>query len=129
MYLLKTGTIATAFAYLVLAAVISILINALNQVLFPKRNQPPVVFHWVPWLGSAIEYGMDPFKFYSRNRQKASALIFFLRYSQLRKISMETSLHLFCLAVQQQYASAAGVTTSSLTASSKMFLLRKFTIR
>lgn len=72
MYFLETGTIATVFSYLVLAAVISILLNVLNQILFPKRNQPPVVFHWVPWLGSAIEYGMDPFKFYSRNRQKAS---------------------------------------------------------
>lgn len=37
--------------------------NLIRQRFFPNTKEPPVVFHWLPWLGSAISYGRDPFKF------------------------------------------------------------------
>ena len=37
--------------------------NILRQLLFPNTTEPPVVFHWFPWLGSAVTYGKDPYKF------------------------------------------------------------------
>lgn len=51
--------------------VLSILINVLVQVLVPrKKSLPPLVFHWVPIIGSAVTYGMDPYKFFFDCREK-----------------------------------------------------------
>ena len=47
------------------------------------KSRPPEIFHWVPWIGSssdspgltnagsAVSYGMDPYKFMFDNRDKA----------------------------------------------------------
>ncbi|KAK9471879.1 cytochrome P450 [Dipodascopsis tothii] len=50
--------------------VLVVVFNALSQVLFKDPNQPPMVFHWVPWVGSAVTYGMDPYKFFNTNRER-----------------------------------------------------------
>jgi sterol 14alpha-demethylase len=50
--------------------VLSVVINVLNQLLFKNRNEPPLVFHWFPFIGSTITYGMDPPKFFKENRAK-----------------------------------------------------------
>ncbi|KAK9452423.1 cytochrome P450 [Limtongia smithiae] len=50
--------------------VLSVVFNVLQQVLFRNPNQPPVVFHFLPWFGSAVSYGMDPYKFFEDNRKK-----------------------------------------------------------
>ena len=38
--------------------------NVFSQVYLCDRNVPPLVFHWVPIIGSTITYGIDPFKFF-----------------------------------------------------------------
>ena len=53
-------------AFLVLA----VTLNVLQQILFKNPNEPPVVFHWFPIIGSTITYGMDPPRFFHENRQK-----------------------------------------------------------
>ncbi|KAK9247906.1 cytochrome P450 [Lipomyces tetrasporus] len=50
--------------------VVSIVLNVLSQILFRDPNRPPVVFHWIPVFGSAVSYGMDPYKFFEENRKK-----------------------------------------------------------
>jgi hypothetical protein len=50
--------------------VIVILLNVLQQLLFKNPNEPPVVFHWIPFLGSTIRYGIDPYKFFFSCREK-----------------------------------------------------------
>lgn len=40
-----------------------ILLNGAKQVLFRKQKEPPVVFHWLPFIGSAISYGQEPIRF------------------------------------------------------------------
>lgn len=40
------------------------------QLLPRKANQPPVVFHWLPFIGSAVGYGTDPLNFFNRCRDK-----------------------------------------------------------
>ena len=50
--------------------VLAVLLNVLNQVLFRNPNEPPVVFHWIPYLGSTISYGMHPYNFFFANREK-----------------------------------------------------------
>ena len=34
------------------------------------KSIPPEVFHVVPYLGSAVEYGMDPYWFFFSCREK-----------------------------------------------------------
>lgn len=59
--------IAVALAGLV---ALSVLLNTANQVLNKNPNEPPVVFHWFPFVGSTITYGMDPPRFFQENRAK-----------------------------------------------------------
>ena len=47
-----------------------IVLNVLNQLLFKNPHEPPVVFHWVPFIGNTISYGMDPYKFFFACREK-----------------------------------------------------------
>lgn len=49
---------------------ISVVLNVLQQILFKKPNEPPLVFHWFPIIGSTITYGMDPPRFFKENREK-----------------------------------------------------------
>lgn len=45
--------------------------NVVFQKVIPgKANEPPVVFHWFPIIGSAVAYGEDPLYFLSKCREK-----------------------------------------------------------
>nr|ANC28047.1 cytochrome P450 [Polyporus umbellatus] len=50
--------------------ILSIVVNALWQLLPRPKSQPPLVWHWIPYLGSAPAYGRDPIGFFSQNREK-----------------------------------------------------------
>lgn len=54
------------FAFIVL----SVVLNVLKQLLFKNPNEPPVVFHWFPVIGSTVTYGMAPYEFFFANRAK-----------------------------------------------------------
>jgi sterol 14-demethylase len=64
--------ISAAFVALVALAVV---LNVLNQVLFKNPNEPPVVFHWLPIIGSTISYGIEPYRFFFECRAKVCALL------------------------------------------------------
>lgn len=59
-------------AFLVLAVVL----NVAKQVLFKNSNEPPMVFHLFPFIGSTVEYGMDPPKFFKKMRAKVRSIAF-----------------------------------------------------
>jgi hypothetical protein len=60
-------TIAAGVAsFLVLAVVL----NVLQQLLLKNPNEPPVVFHLFPVIGSTITYGIDPYKFFFAQQKK-----------------------------------------------------------
>ncbi|KAF3928993.1 hypothetical protein ABW19_dt0206638 [Dactylella cylindrospora] len=44
--------------------------NILKQLYFPDPSKPPVVFHWLPFIGSTVYYGVDPYKFFFECREK-----------------------------------------------------------
>lgn len=44
--------------------ILVILFNLLQQLAFKPPSEPPVVFHWLPIIGSTVTYGIDPFKFF-----------------------------------------------------------------
>ncbi|RUS17280.1 lanosterol 14-alpha demethylase [Endogone sp. FLAS-F59071] len=50
--------------YLVVFVALAIVFNALGQVLIkPDPRYPPMVFYWLPYIGSAISFGANPIKF------------------------------------------------------------------
>lgn len=60
----------TAVAYFFAFIVLSVVLNVLQQLLFKRKDRPPVVFHYFPFFGSAVTYGMDPYKFFFTNQKK-----------------------------------------------------------
>lgn len=64
------STIFVLGAGLFAFAVITIVANVFQQLLFKSSNEPPMVFHWVPFIGSTITYGIDPYKFFFSCREK-----------------------------------------------------------
>jgi hypothetical protein len=42
----------------------AVLLNILRQILNFDSNEPPLVFHVLPWIGNTIEYGIDPYAFF-----------------------------------------------------------------
>lgn len=72
----------------------------LLQIIPQDKSQPPVVFHWIPIFGSAIEYGTDPLGFYESCRDKVCNTSMRRRIFYLtRASSTEMSSHSFCLVV------------------------------
>lgn len=66
----KLGTasqVAVVFFGLIL---LSVILNVLNQIFNKNPNEPPVVFHWLPFIGSTVIYGMDPPTFFKENSEK-----------------------------------------------------------
>lgn len=60
-------TLACAF---VAFSLVFIIANIAHQLLFANKTEPPVVFHSLPWLGSTLSYGKDPYKFLFACRAK-----------------------------------------------------------
>ncbi|KAF4629507.1 hypothetical protein G7Y89_g8639 [Cudoniella acicularis] len=49
---------------------ISIVIHIVKQIVFSNKDEPPLVFSWLPLIGSTIEYGTHPYKFYFKYQKK-----------------------------------------------------------
>ena len=66
----NTSTVLACLAGLFSLIAFAVILNVLNQLIFKNPNEPPVVFHWVPFFGSTVSYGIDPYKFFFSCRQK-----------------------------------------------------------
>lgn len=53
---------------------LSVVLNVLSQLLFKNPNEPPMVFHFFPFIGSTVTYGMDPPTFFRENRAKVGEI-------------------------------------------------------
>ncbi|KAI5296089.1 Lanosterol 14-alpha-demethylase [Ascosphaera acerosa] len=67
-----------ASAGLAAFVVASVVINVLRQVLFKNPHEPPVVFHWLPIIGSTVTYGMNPFGFFEDCQKKYGDVFTFI---------------------------------------------------
>lgn len=54
--------------------VLLIVVNLLKQLVFKDTSKPPLVFHWLPIIGSTITYGRDPLRFFECCKEKVSSL-------------------------------------------------------
>ncbi|RAL15684.1 cytochrome P450 [Aspergillus homomorphus CBS 101889] len=77
--------------------VVSIVLNVLGQLLFKNPKEPPVVFHWVPFVGSTISYGMDPYKFFFKCREKYGDIFTFVLLGKKTTVYLGTQGNDFIL--------------------------------
>ncbi|KAF2146396.1 uncharacterized protein K452DRAFT_348920 [Aplosporella prunicola CBS 121167] len=79
------------------ASVVLINVNVLRQLLYRNKNEPPVVFHWVPFLGNTISYGMDPYGFFLKCREKYGDIFTFILLGQKTTVYLGTDGNEFIL--------------------------------
>jgi len=63
-------SVSLAAVYTVSALTLVVLANIVRQFLPRKKSEPPLVFHWLPFIGNAVAYGQDPCNFMMRCRKK-----------------------------------------------------------
>ncbi|KIW69243.1 hypothetical protein PV04_05130 [Phialophora macrospora] len=61
------GKIITSLASVI---VVSIVTTILKQLFYRDPQRPPVVWHWLPLVGSTVQYGQDPYRFFFSCREK-----------------------------------------------------------
>ncbi|KAF2199811.1 cytochrome P450 14a-demethylase [Delitschia confertaspora ATCC 74209] len=93
----NTSTPVLITAYVASFIVVSIVLNVLKQLLFKNPNEPPIVFHWVPVIGSTISYGMDPYKFFFTNREKYGNVFTFILLGKKTTVCLDTKGNNFIL--------------------------------
>lgn len=69
----------------------------MQQVLFKKKDEPTVVLHWFPFLGSTIAYGMDPYGFFFSNRSKYGDIFTFVLLGKKTTVYLGTKGNEFIL--------------------------------
>ncbi|KAL4922286.1 cytochrome P450 [Aspergillus aurantiobrunneus] len=65
-------------AYGLVGVVTAILFNVARQIFFRNKNEPPMVFHWIPFVGSTLSYGMNPYNFFFSCREKYGDIFTFV---------------------------------------------------
>lgn len=73
------GQVLQALGYILAVSIIG---NIFRQLLFRDRNAPPVVFHWIPFLGNTISYGIAPYDFFFACRRKYGDIFTFVLLGQ-----------------------------------------------
>jgi sterol 14-demethylase len=63
-------TILSVLGTIISVPLISAILNILRQIFFKDPRTPPEVFHYLPVIGSTIQYGMDPYAFFFKCRAK-----------------------------------------------------------
>ncbi|KII85181.1 hypothetical protein PLICRDRAFT_94760 [Plicaturopsis crispa FD-325 SS-3] len=86
-FISETPTSRLALLTAVNIPVLVILANVLWQLLAPRdSSKPPVVFHWIPFFGSAAGYGDDPLNFFFSCREKYGDVFTFILFG--RKVTV-----------------------------------------
>ncbi|GAA95635.1 uncharacterized protein L969DRAFT_15559 [Mixia osmundae IAM 14324] len=89
------------------AAALFIVYNIAHQLLVPrKRSLPPLVFHWVPFIGSAVSYGIDPYAFLLACREKYGPVFTFVLLGRKVTVALGPSGSNFVLNGRLHHVSA-----------------------
>ncbi|KAM0803160.1 cytochrome P450 [Usnea florida] len=96
------GSIVPIHAWSIVAALACILVfaivtNVLQQTLLARPNEPPVVFHWFPLIGSTVTYGIDPFKFFFKCKAKYGDIFTFILLGRKVTVYLGTKGNQFIL--------------------------------
>lgn len=76
---------------------LSIVFNVAQQILFRNPNEPPVVFHLLPWIGNTVTYGIDPYAFFLQCRAKYGDVFTFVLLGKKTTVCLGTKGNDFIL--------------------------------
>ncbi|KAI4126262.1 MAG: hypothetical protein LQ341_006895 [Variospora aurantia] len=74
-----------------------VVLNVLRQLLFKNPREPPLVFHWVPVVGSTVAYGIDPYRFFFACREKYGDVFTFVLLGKKTTVFLGTKGNEFIL--------------------------------
>lgn len=81
-----------------LLVVAPVLYNVVWQLLYSlRKDRAPLVFHWIPWVGSAVEYGMDPYAFFEKCRKQHGDVFGFMLFGRVMTVYLGPKGHEFVL--------------------------------
>nr|UYB00996.1 cytochrome P450 51a [Colletotrichum truncatum]UYB01002.1 cytochrome P450 51a [Colletotrichum truncatum]UYB01008.1 cytochrome P450 51a [Colletotrichum truncatum]UYB01010.1 cytochrome P450 51a [Colletotrichum truncatum] len=90
--------VAHAATYAVALSALAIIVNVLRQLLLPrKKSEPPLIFHWIPFIGNAVSYGTNPFEFYRECRRKHGDIFTFILFGRKMTVYLGTQGNEFIL--------------------------------
>ncbi|MCJ1317473.1 Sterol 14-alpha demethylase [Xylographa vitiligo] len=95
--------------------VLAIVLNVLRQLLFKNSQEPPVVFHWVPFIGNTISYGIDPFIFFFKCREKYGDVFTFILLGKKTTVCLGTKGNEFILNAKLKDVNAEEIYTPLTT--------------
>ncbi|KAK5699256.1 Lanosterol 14-alpha-demethylase [Elasticomyces elasticus] len=90
-----TWTNATLSALALLT--LTIALNIAKQLLLRNPNEPPMVFHWLPFIGSTITYGMSPYDFFFTQRRLHGDVFTFILLGKKTTVCLGTKGNDFIL--------------------------------
>lgn len=62
-----------------------------------RKDRAPMAFYWIPWVGSAVTYGMQPYEFFENCRQKYGDCFSFLLLGKVMTVYLGPKGHEFVL--------------------------------
>ncbi|CUM68271.1 uncharacterized protein PRCAT00005993001 [Priceomyces carsonii] len=72
--------------------------NLIWQLMWSLRSdRVPLVFHWFPWIGSAVGYGMQPYVFFESCRAKYGDVFAFVLLGKVMTVYLGPKGHEFVL--------------------------------
>lgn len=100
----KLLSITQQISIVVLAPFIYNLLWQLQNSL--RKDRVPIVFHWIPWFGSAVGYGMQPYEFFENCRNKYGDVFAFVLLGRVMTVYLGPKGHEFVLNSKLQDVSA-----------------------
>lgn len=86
------------FAKLVVLLALPIVYNLLWQFFYSfRKDRAPLVFHWIPWFGSAAVYGMQPYEFFESCQEKYGDVFAFMMLGKIMTVYLGPKGHEFVL--------------------------------
>ncbi|ODV62435.1 sterol 14-demethylase [Ascoidea rubescens DSM 1968] len=75
-----------------------IFLNVLSQFLYSlRKDRAPLVFYWIPWFGSAVGYGMNPYTFFDECQKKYGDIFAFMLLGRIMTVYLGPNGHEFVL--------------------------------
>ncbi|KAH7028103.1 cytochrome P450 51 [Microdochium trichocladiopsis] len=71
-----------AFLYTSFGLAASWVFSVFRQLFLHDKTEPPAVFHWIPYVGSAVAYGSDPVAFFEKYRAKYGDIFTFTLFGR-----------------------------------------------
>lgn len=71
-----------------------------------RKDRVPVEFYWVPWIGSAVSYGMNPYVFFENCRKKHGDVFSFVMLGRVMTVYLGPRGHEFVFNSRLQDVSA-----------------------